>query len=322
MNKKGHLSSSSNRSSKEPRLPLEGIYAYLLAALIGYMGASLVVVNLRPQMLPQEAPPTRPKPPKRKKQISLANYKVITKRNIFNEDGVIPEALTNQEQGKSETVENVGGAATLTSLPLELKGTIVHRNPKRSVATIVPKGQSNAKVTSFRVKEEIDGIAKIISIQRRKVIFKNLNSGRKEYMEMPEDSKVSIGYKGSRPSSPSTNSEVTEVSPNEFTIKRADILKYTNNAAEVIRQARMMPYILPSSDGQVEGFRFVSIQPNSIYEKLGFKVGDIIKQVNGESINSPTKAMELYNALKTSSQIKINVERNGSREDNTYSIVD
>ena len=75
----------------------------------------------------------------------------------------------------------------------------------------------------------------------------------------------------------------------DFQIKRSDLKKYISNASEILRQARMVPNIVPGSDGQVEGFRFVSIQPNSIYSKLGLKVNDTIKAVNGQPVNSPSR---------------------------------
>ncbi len=84
----------------------------------------------------------------------------------------------------------------------------------------------------------------------------------------------------------------------------------------------MVPNIVPGSGGRVDGFRFVAIQPNSIYEKLGFKPMDVIKSVNGEPVNSPTKAMELYNSLKSDSRISIMIERNGRDETFKYEIPD
>ena len=72
----------------------------------------------------------------------------------------------------------------------------------------------------------------------------------------------------------------------------------------------------------MEGFKFTAIQPGSVYEKLGFKVQDIIKSVNGEPVNSPTKAMEMYNALKGQNSLELEVERNGRTEKFNYSIME
>ena len=57
------------------------------------------------------------------------------------------------------------------------------------------------------------------------------------------------------------------------------------------------PILSQGSGGQVDGFTLVDIMPGSIYEQLGLQRNDVIKGVNGEGVNSPTKAMELYKSL-------------------------
>ena len=59
---------------------------------------------------------------------------------------------------------------------------------------------------------------------------------------------------------------------------------------------------------------------NLPFEDLGFKVGDIIRGVNGEEINSPRKAMEAYNTLKSNPNISLKVMRDGREEDFNYSV--
>ena len=61
---------------------------------------------------------------------------------------------------------------------------------------------------------------------------------------------------------------------------------------------------------------FASIRKGSVYEDLGFKVGDVLKEVEGEEINSAEKALELYNKLKTNSRVQIVV----NEEPRTYTV--
>ena len=72
--------------------------------------------------------------------------------------------------------------------------------------------------------------------------------------------------------------------------------------------------------GNIDGFRFTSIQPESIFEQLGFQVGDKIISVNGEPVSSPAQAMQMYNALKSSNSVAVGVERDGRQEEFNYSI--
>lgn len=294
------------------RPPFEAFYIYILALFTGYLIADLAILTVRPGMLPSQPPPMRPVVQPKQQFTSVGQYQKIKDRNVFNIDGKIPPPLT--ADGSEGTT--IDAPPVASQLPLKLEGTLVHSNPKKSVATVTSKSKSEGK--SYMVDQEIEGMARVTKIERRKVIFRNLNSQRLEYIEIPKDSTVTFGVKD-----PTVGGEeVQRKGEFDFTMRRGDINKYTADLGSILQQARMVPNIVPGSGGRVDGFRFVAIQPNSIYEKLGFKPMDVIKGVNGEPVNSPTKAMELYNALKSEGRIKLRVERNGREEDFNYDIAD
>ena len=203
----------------------------------------------------------------------------------------------------------VDAPPVLTQLPLQLVGTIVHVNLMRSVATINVKSKNDQM--AFRVSQTIpDNLATVEKIERNKVIFRNRANQRLEYIEIKEDSKFNFGQ-ASAPTGVQAG-PVLQTSPTDFSISGADVKKATSDLPSLLQQARAVP--VPG------GFRIEEIMPNSIYEKLGMKPGDIIRGVNGEAVDNPAKAMELYNALRTSNSIKIDIERNGARQTNNYSI--
>lgn len=303
---------SSLVSKKRP--PFEAFYIYILALFIGYLISDLGVLFVRPGMLPTQPPPMRPAKMAAPNFTSVGTYIKTEKRNILNQDGVIPPALKNGDgPGTSE------GIPVLSQLPLVLEGTMVHSNPKKSVATITVKSKNEAH--AYMVDHEIEGMAKLTGIERRKVIFRNLNNNRLEYIEIPKDALLTFGRKNPAPVAKS-GGEVIQNGDFQFTMRRADINKYLGNLGEILQQARMIPNIVPGSGGRVDGFKFVNIQPDSIFAKLGFKPGDTLKKVNGEEINTPTKGMEMFNALKSESRLQLMVERNGRDETFKYDIPD
>jgi general secretion pathway protein C len=85
-------------------------------------------------------------------------------------------------------------------------------------------------------------------------------------------------------------------------------------------EVRAIPNTVPGSPGVINGFRIVDIPKNSLLSKLGVKDGDIITTVNGEALDSPAKAMEFYNNLKSNQQVQFVIERNGSTLTKTYNI--
>lgn len=297
------------------RPPFEGIYIYLLTFLIGYILADLSLLKMRGSMLPTKAPPASGSQPYQERIASRTDYDNITQRNVFNADGVIPPALS--ATGEEQQTNDDSSPAVLSQLPLKLEGTIVHLNPNRSVASIMIQAKNETQ--AFMIEDEIEGLARITKIERRRVTFRNLNNNRMEYIEIPKDSAIIFGKKQE---SGGTESDISKQGEYEFAIRRDDLNKYTSDLSSILNQARMVPNIIPGSGGRIDGFRFVNIQAGSIYEKLGFKMGDVIKEVNGEAVNSPTKAMELYNALRTEARIRLTVERDGRVENFSYDVKD
>jgi general secretion pathway protein C len=297
--------------SSSVRPPLEKYYVFSLALLVGYIAADLGLLYLRPTMLPQEAPPVKPARDIRAPMKNLAEYNIITDRNIFNEDGKIPPALgaTDDKQ------DNSTRPAVLSQLPLQLLGTIVHFNPDLSIATVNITSKSVSM--SYKVGEEIESLARVTKVERKKVTFINLNNRMPEYIEIPEDAILNFGLQAL--TAPAPNSIIDQRGRYDFAIRRTDLENLTSNLSSLLQQARMEPVFSPDGIG-IEGFRFSNIQAGSIYEKLGFKIGDMIRSVNGEPVNSASKAMEMYNVLKSSTQVQLGVERDGRDERFNYSI--
>lgn len=89
-----------------------------------------------------------------------------------------------------------------------------------------------------------------------------------------------------------------------------------SNLPQLLTEARALPNMV---NGRIDGFRVVDIQENSILRKL-VDPGDVIKQVDGEQLDSVSKSMELYNSLRTKNQVRLVVERNGRLVTLTYNI--
>jgi general secretion pathway protein C len=284
-----------------------------LLALIGFIIADLSILSMREKWFPSQPPP-----PKLNIQRPMAfndrsAYNIITSQNIFHADQTDPEPFGVKGGGpKAPDAEPVP-----SSLPIQLVGTIVHVNPARSVATIQLKSKNDQ--VAVRVEGEIpDGLAVVTKIKRNRLEFRNNSSGQLEYVEIADDAKLQFNA-GSKTSSPKQVGEVLQKSETDFELKQADITRLTSNLPELLQQARAVPVM--GAGGQVEGFNLVDIQPGSIYEKLGLKKGDVIKSVNGEKVDSPGKAMDMYNALRSgSSSIQIGIGRGGQEQNLNFSI--
>jgi general secretion pathway protein C len=184
-------------------------------------------------------------------------------------------------------------------------------DPNRSIATIEDK--SAALIYPVRVDDEIPGKAKILSVEPRRVVFINVSSGRKEYIDLPEESqdnpRIAVG--GSRPTGPG----IEQVSPTQFNISRNEVDKTLADLNNVLTQARAVPNF---ENGMPAGYKLFQIVPGSIYDKLGLKNGDTIAGLNGQPITDPGKAFEMLSALKEQSHVDIQVKRDGRAQSFSY----
>mgnify|MGYP002364526740 CR=1 FL=1 len=290
---------------------MESACAYLLTALMGYMSADLTWMYFRDQLIPTKAPPMgAPRFAPFVPGLDRNTFDLITRHNFFNADGKIADPFGAPDA----PVEQKDGPPMPTQLPLALVGTLVHANGNRSVATINLKSKNMNQ--SYPSGAEIEGMAKIIKIERNMVTFRNLSSRRLEFIEIRNDAKLTLA---SGTSAPRMDEEVFAESDTHFSIKRTDLDKYLNDLPNILQTATAVPHIGPT--GRVEGWKLVNIQKESIFNKLGLKMNDIIKNVNGEEIDSPARAMELFQAMRGSASIRMDIDRaDGRKETLDYTI--
>jgi general secretion pathway protein C len=68
------------------------------------------------------------------------------------------------------------------------------------------------------------------------------------------------------------------------------------------------------------GFKLFSIVPDSLYSKIGIQNGDVIRRINGYEMNSPDKALEVYQKLRDANRIEVELERRGDTIRKQYAI--
>jgi len=281
---------------------------FIISCFIAFFISDLLLIKSYSLILPdKELAPLRISYQNQSLTQNPDHYKALWENNIFHK-GPIPLTLKAK-------VENLN--PVLSSLSLTLKGTIIHSNPKRSVATI--QSGYSSKTLSYQVGDRIDKQAQIKEITRGRVVFVNENNSRLEYILLPENKEdFDLSYKGEtkKPVTPS-NSLVQKKGENRYQVSRSDINDHLKKLPEILNQARVVPH---RENGEITGFRFQAIDKGSIFESLGFEVGDIIKKVDGEFIESPEQAIQLFERLKGSSGFKVLVEKQGQELELDYNV--
>ena len=214
-------------------------------------------------------------------------------------------------------------------LRAQLVAAVVTDHPQSSIASIIDLNTRETRI--YGIGDHVLG-ASVLSVERLrdekdatgvgfKVVAIVCNSGKKEFIDFePGDGSAAApqmartatpaapaGAPEPAPAAPSPDG-VKKVTDNRYEVKRKYIDETLSNLNNIATQARIVPSF---KNGVANGFKLFSIQPGSLYSAIGVENGDVIQRINGYEINSPDKALEVYQKLRESPHITIEIERNG-----------
>jgi general secretion pathway protein C len=225
-----------------------------------------------------------------------------------------------------------------SSLRAQMVAGVISDRPSQSIASITDLNTRETRI--YGVGDAI-GAARVLSIERLRddrdatgVAFKVAaivcNDGRKEYVDFEQGDGaqavapiatampiVRAGTGAPAGGDEDASKNVKKVADNKYEVERKFIDDTLSNLNTVATQARIVPSF---KNGVANGFKLFSIQPGSLYSAIGVENGDVIQRINGYEINSPDKALEVYQKLRESSHITIEIERNGQIVRKEYNV--
>jgi hypothetical protein len=172
---------------------------------------------------------------------------------------------------------------------------------------------------------------RLLRIDVDRVYLLNADEQRAEYLALDEPpEEKAVARAPTRPKKrPKKRSEkkgdddelgagISKVGPNSYEIKQEEVNKAMGNLSKIATKARIVPAF---EGGKSIGFKLFSIRPGSVYSKIGIQNGDIVQGVNGYELNSPDKALELYQKLKDGKEFSVDIKRRGKPVTLDYAIV-
>ncbi|BCR05979.1 hypothetical protein DESUT3_30480 [Desulfuromonas versatilis] len=286
-----------------------GIYLLLFSLLglsLGGLTATGLGVLLSPPIRFDEGTVREAPAPTRK--ASLSDYQVVLQRNIFDSTGQGVQSLAPAPQPDQPAERSAGPRTSLTLL-----GTVA-AGPD-SLA-LIRAGNEGA---IYRLEDEVPGGGKVSEITRSLVKIQ-YPDGSVEVLQLFEPAGGSAPGAASAPGptgAAESGEGIREVGENRWEIAQSEVEKARGNINELLKQARMEPNIV---DGRTEGFVVRMIQRNSLLAKLGIRRGDVVMQVNGVELDSPEKALQIFQQLREARNISIGLTRNGEPMNFEYDI--
>ena len=224
----------------------------------------------------------------------------------------------------------VGGAAGVRS-NFTLLGTIVSTRPDDSRAILWADGMKLPKLV--RVNTQVEPGAILASVTRDKAVINR--GGDQEHLDLlPVGSKsraTSGGVEtspgpartsGARPAPAAETSaddalRVERIGENSFALDEAGLNHLSANINQFMTNVRLTPYF----DGQTSaGYRIAAIRPGTAFDKLGFRSGDVIQNVNSVALSSPEKLYTIFQNLRDEKMVSVDIIRQGSKNTLKYEI--
>lgn len=225
----------------------------------------------------------------------------ILGRNIFNSEGKLGDWTEPSPEEKTVISDEV----IRSSLPLAVKGLIYTSDPSTGLAHVE---NTNARtIKSFLVGDNVFDLAKLIAVEESRIIIDN--NGQQEFVPKEEFKLVrNTRSKGkATPAAPRSRAVATGPPPETFRedgmervglntkITDSYLEKSLNNLSEILQDAKAEPFM---QGGEMQGFQLTRIRENSIYEKLGLRNGDVIKEINGQPTNDAAGTVRLLQQLR------------------------
>jgi general secretion pathway protein C len=301
--------------------------AWFLARTVNTLVGAAIRPRPQADLGALSAPPPRPVLPASLDQDRL--YRLI---------GVEPpkpvELATNVAPPRPQTCQDPTARPVKSDLRLQLVAGVLAERAGASLATLLDPSTRESRVVG--VGEEFSG-GRLLGVERVrddhdvtgngfKVVAVVCNGGTKEYVDADSGSGAVpvVPNLGQAPVPPPVAGRpggdmqgVRKVADNRYDIDKQVIESALSNLNTLATQARLVPSF---ENGVANGFKLFAIQPGSLYSAIGIENGDVITRINGYEVNSPDKALEVYQKLRESCHVTIEVERGGQVVKKDYNI--
>jgi len=234
----------------------------------------------------------------------FSEFSVITDRNLF------ASLEKTSEKIKEEALEGLEP----TSLNVALLGTVF--GDQQDARAVIEETDKRTQGL-YKVGDSVqDAVVK--RILREKVVLRVGEKDEILAMKEPSSSRDLTG-----PMRPGyARSNVGRALPRQFspggatiTLNRSEIQNAIKDINKLVSEARIQPHF---KDGKADGLSISRIQRGSIFSKLGLRNGDVVQEIDGNSLNSPEDVLSLYEKLKSGNQASVQITRRGTQRTLNY----
>jgi general secretion pathway protein C len=277
--------------------------AFLITHLINTLVAAALAVPV--ETLPVHSGPTA--------QASGPKLDLVrTAEDILSSGVFAVEKGGNDMAGLDATAPGASGGPAGPPIDaakkVKLIGTVVGEglDPFAVIEDVMSKRQA-----LYHLLEVIPNVGALAEIRTDAVLIQQgnqrelleLNTGQVQVASAPR-----LGSGPSRLAMPSSLRRVLD--QREVTQTMADLPR-------LLSDARAVPVY---TNGKVDGWRIEGITPQSFFEKIGLRAGDVLQRVNGVEIRDPGMILSLFQQVQNERSVKLDMVRGGQKITVDYEI--
>lgn len=219
--------------------------------------------------------------------IDRVDVNAIAAASIFGKADVTADPVPVQDNLQDLDETNLSN--------LTLRGTIASDLPEYSIAIIA---DANNEEKVYVIGDPVASGASLHAVYSDRVVLN----------ERGELTNLSLPREFTNRSTPTVRRSLPTRQTTDTQSIQSVVAQNVSRLADVIRPT---PYFV---NGQQQGYRVYPGRDRQQFASLGLRPGDLIKEIDGQSLGDPTQAMEIFQSLGTANQVSVTVERNGTAE--------
>lgn len=223
----------------------------------------------------------------RSASVAGADVQAIAGASIFGK--------ADAEDAPSPVAETFEDLEETSLRNLKLRGTIASERPEFSIAIIADSGNEE-KV--YVIGDPVASGASLHAVYRDRVVLNE--NGALTNLSLPREFETQ------------SSAAVRRITPTQQITDTQSIQSVVaQNVSRLADVIRPTPYFV---NGEQQGYRVYPGRDRQQFAALGLRPGDLIREIDGQSLTDPTQAMQIFQSLGTASQVSVTVERDGTPE--------
>jgi general secretion pathway protein C len=226
-----------------------------------------------------------------------SDNRIILQRNIFNSTQAAEiHSIASTRSTRSQA------ATSQPPANLTLIGTVVAGEFSLAVIKI------DSEIEILRLHQKIPRHGTVAVILRDRVELKAPDGSTQVlYMDTQGATTASARPSGRITQQPTTEM-VHNLGDNRWAIPTNEAEKIRSNIGTIIQQVRIEPNLI---NGKTDGFIIKRIQRNSLLNQMGLMRGDVLHAVNGTTLDSPEKGLQIFQQLREAKILNLDLSRAG-----------